>query len=132
MSDEGNTKIHPSILHYEKTGSKVVELAGYLGSEQEGRIRLYDTLEGTTYVEIMKDDIVNMAREEGKEGWVKISVPHDLQVAMISRAVTPAGGASAFLGGLGARQFGVQSVWTCVNTFIGDIGPANAERLKGY
>jgi hypothetical protein len=82
-------KIHPSIEHYEKTGQQTVELTGYLGSSQEGNIRLYSDISATSYIEIDKENIVNISTEDA-EGRVHILVPYDGKISFISKIIAPA------------------------------------------
>jgi hypothetical protein len=99
-----NPRVHPAISHHEKTGQNAVELTGYIGSERDGLIRIYGALDGTTYVEVKKDDIINISQTEGDGGRARITVRDEMPVATVTRTVAPASAVALSFG----TQFNVR------------------------
>ncbi len=65
--DHATPKVHRLIAALEKSDEGSVELRGYLGTSDESVVRLYRTVDTSSYVEIPKEDILYLEGPEGGE-----------------------------------------------------------------
>ena len=60
-------KVHPVIAALEEAGEPTVVVQGFVGTSEDGTIRLYQSLDTSEYVDIPKDAVIYLEAEEGAE-----------------------------------------------------------------
>jgi hypothetical protein len=81
-------QIHPAIAYYENTGLRTAEVTGYIGSEREGGIRIYSDMAATSFVDIKKDDVIDVSKVDGSVGMVRVLICHDASLMVSQAAIT--------------------------------------------
>jgi hypothetical protein len=95
MSDQRARKIHPAIAHYEKTGSTTAEIRGYIGADHEGTTRIYAKRDGSRWIEIPKNHVVDIIPDTSEEGRVTVLVSADAKPTLYDSASQTANALSA-------------------------------------
>jgi len=87
MSDHSSTKVHPVIEALEQANAATVVINGFLGTSEDNVVRLYDSLDLSSYIEIPKDDIIHMKSEESdKPGTISAFVRSSSEILSVHRS----------------------------------------------
>jgi hypothetical protein len=79
----GDLPRHPVIVALEDRKVRAVPFRGYLGSGGEGVLRLYTSLDLSTYVDIPQEAVVHVQPSDTEEGYVSVVVEATATVTIV-------------------------------------------------
>jgi hypothetical protein len=97
-------------------GEPIVQLAGYLGSEAEGKVRLYLDLSLTEFIDVDRDDILHAKASKEPEGRSILFLPAKARVRRGSMTMQDAGQVAA--GGVPGILHGPWDLFGHINRFF--------------
>jgi hypothetical protein len=83
--------VHPTIAALEKAGEPTVVIRGFLGASTDAGVRVYESLDLESYIDVPKSAIVHAEKDEvGERGAVRIHVRATAEITRIQRSLITA------------------------------------------